>query len=320
MYASWLSLRPCRNDTLYLKTIDWKINTFTLYCWASALYPSGKLSLLMANALKKHKSPKARLVLHCSCIVAANTNQSFWTCEVAHCPWSSVTESRPTFDMVWIIAPAWKCPVSFLKQLCPPLNCRNKRDVLNRTSSTVLGTGHWGPDFANTDVHDHLLHWGDFWKPHSSPVSLPCSQHLLPHRCREWRASALGFSLWFALFSPSLAFLPPFLCSLHPRLLVTGGEISCCLLRLETSICRTESTRMSFSSISSLSLRTQGAFLSALMVCMKHTVPVGTILPLDLLTRAKSIHHRSWLRSGLEGPNVSVFQLAAKYIMQHYRT
>lgn len=56
----------------HLKIIDWKINTFKLHCWASTLYPSSKLSLLMANALKKHKSPKAKLVLHCSCIVAVN--------------------------------------------------------------------------------------------------------------------------------------------------------------------------------------------------------------------------------------------------------
>lgn len=136
MYTSWLSLKPCRNDTLYLKTIDRKINTFELRCWASALYPSGKLSLLMANALKKHKSPKARLVLHCSCIVAANITQSFWTFEVADCPWSSVTESRPTFDTVGIIAPTWKYLVSFLKELYYP----NKRDILKGTSSSVLQT------------------------------------------------------------------------------------------------------------------------------------------------------------------------------------
>lgn len=143
IYTSWLSLKPCRSDTLYLKTIDWKINTFELHCWAGALYPSGKLSLLMANALKKHKSPKARLVLHCSCIVAANINQSFWTCEVAHCPWSSVTESRPTLARFgWLLL-----LVSFLKQLYSPLNCSNKRDMHNRTSSSVR---HWilGPWFC----------------------------------------------------------------------------------------------------------------------------------------------------------------------------
>lgn len=177
MYTSWLSLKPCRNDTLYLKTIDWKINTFELHCWASALYPNGKLSLLMANALKKHKSPKARLVLHCSCIVAANINQSFWTCEVVHCPWSSVTESRPTFDMVWIITPAWKCLVSFLKQLYSPLNCPNKRDMLNRTSS---GVRHWmlGPWFCKhrCPCSSAPLRWPQEapWKsplPTCSPIS-----------------------------------------------------------------------------------------------------------------------------------------------------
>lgn len=170
MYTSWLSLKPCRNDTLYLKPIDWKINTFKLHCWASALYPSGKLSLLMANALKKHKSPKARLVLHCHCIVAANINQSFWTCVVVHCPWSSVTESRPTFDTAWIISPAWKCVISFLKQLDSALNRPNKRDTLKRTTSSVR---HWmlGPDFVNMVARAYLLHLGDFKKPHGRPLS-----------------------------------------------------------------------------------------------------------------------------------------------------
>lgn len=236
MYTSLLSLKPCRNDTLYLKTIDWKINTFELHCWASALYPNGKLSLLMANALKKHKSPKARLVLHCSCIVAANINQSFWTCEVVHCPWSSVTESRPTFDVVWIITPAWKCLVSFLKQLYSPLNCPNKRDMLNRTSSSVR---HWmlGPWFCKhrCPCSSAPLRWPQE-APWKSPLP-PLLSHLLPRLCGELRASALDLSFWLSSLSPSLAFLPPFLCSLHPRLLMTGSKISHCPLRLEKRIC-----------------------------------------------------------------------------------
>lgn len=206
MHTSWLSLKPCRNDTLYLKPVDWKINTFELHCWACALYPSGKLSLLMANALKKHKSPKATLVLHCSCIVAANINQSFCTCEVEHCPWSSVTEPRPTFDMFWIIAPAWKCLVSFLKQLYFPLNYPNKRHMLNRTSSGVLGTGHWGPDFANTDAHAHLLHRGDFRKPHGSPFSPPAlTSPSLPF---QWAKSLSIGPLFLTFFPPSFPCLP----------------------------------------------------------------------------------------------------------------
>lgn len=192
MYTSWLSLKPCRNDTLYLKTIDRKINTFEQRCWASALYPSGKLSLLMANALKKHKSPKARLVLHCSCIVAANINQSFWTFEVADCPWSSVTESRPTFDTVGIIAPTWKYLVSFLKQLYYPNKNHTQQDKQQC--------------FANTDVRAHLLWWGEFWEPQGN-LSSPLFSASLSSSLQG--AKSLGTGPLFPTFFPlTLPYLP----------------------------------------------------------------------------------------------------------------
>lgn len=53
------------------------------------------------------------------------------------------------------------------------------------------------------------------------------------------------------------------------------------------------------------------------MVYKEHTVPMDAILPLDRLSDAKSIHQYSWLRPGLEGPNVLASQLADTYIMQH---
>lgn len=169
----------------------------------------------MANALKKHKSPKARLVLHCSCIVAANINQSFWTCEVAHCPWSSVTEPRPTFDMVWIIAPAWKCLVFFLKQLYSPLNCLNKRDTLNRTSSSVR---HWmlWPWFCKhrCPCSSAPLRWFQE-APQNSPP--PCLTS--PSPPLHWVKSLSTGPVFLTSFPLSFPCLTSFLCNLHPRLL-----------------------------------------------------------------------------------------------------
>lgn len=109
--------------------------------------------------------------------------------------------------MVWIIAPAWKCVVSFLKHLYSLLNYRNKRDMLNRTSSSVLGTGHWGPGFVNTDAHAHLLHWGHFRKPHRSLLPLLLLASLAPYL--QWAKSLRTGPFFQTFFLLSFPCLPP---------------------------------------------------------------------------------------------------------------
>lgn len=154
----------------------------------------------------------------------------------------------------------------------------------------------------------------------------PYSQHLCPHLCREQRALALG--LFFQLSSLSLShiFLSSFLCSLHPRLLMTDREQD---LLLPTKAGVAEATEAPQQSLKgeenksspelffSLRLREAGTLEELFPPALMYMVPVGSILPLDWLSRAKSILQCSCLRYGLEEPNVSVFQLATEYITQH---
>lgn len=73
----------------------------------------------------------------------------------------------------------------------------------------------------------------------------------------------------------------------------------------------------------SLRLREAGTLEELFPPALMYMVPVGSILPLDWLSRAKSAQKPSrakslqcsCLRYGLEEPNVSVFQLATEYIM-----
>lgn len=128
----------------------------------------------------------------------------------------------------------------------------------------------------------------------------PYSQHLCPHLCREQRASALG--LFFQLSSLSLShiFLSSFLCSLHPRLLMTDRKQDL-LLPTEAGVAEAteapqqplkgEENKSSPELFFSLRLREAGTLEELFPPALMYMVPVGSILPLDWLSRGTKCFH-----------------------------